>query len=151
MLIRDLSKSFHPCPKNGIVISKITEETKPKAIKKKKAVKKKTNKKDQKESSLVTDFCIMPQSTRYSTKRTKKYCERHEVFFGRAYRHKSIKDGLIVFLTQEDHTGTNGVHGKNGNKLNRLLKKNAQKAWMDYYKKTEAEFREQYGHNCLEK
>lgn len=91
----------------------------------------------------------MPPSTKYSTKRTKKYNERHEAFFGRAYRHKSIKDGLIVFLTDEDHRGTNGVHGKNGNKLNRLIKKNAQKAWMSYYNKTKDEFRERYGENCL--
>ena len=78
----------------------------------------------------------MPKSTKYSTKRTKKYCERHEAYYSRAYRNKSIKDGLIVFLTVEVHRGTNGVHGKNGDKLNRYLKKVAQKAWMEYYKKT---------------
>ena len=33
-------------------------------------------------------------------------------FFGKAYRNKSIKDGLIIFLTEEDHRGENGVHGK---------------------------------------
>ena len=87
----------------------------------------------------------MPQSTKYSTKRTKKYCERHEAFFGRAYRNKSIKDGLILFLTEEDHRGVNGVHGKNGDKLNRHIKKVAQKAWIDYYKKTKEEFIERYG------
>ena len=87
----------------------------------------------------------MPKSTKYSTKRTKKYNERHEVYFSRAYRNKSIKDGLIVFLTEDDHRGTNGVHGKNGNKLNRYLKKLGQKAWMDYYKKTKEEFIERYG------
>lgn len=87
----------------------------------------------------------MPKSTKYSTTRTKKYCERHEVYFGKAYRNKSIKDGLIVFLTEESHTGTYGVHGKNGNKLNRHLKKLAQKAWMGYYKRTKEEFIERYG------
>lgn len=87
----------------------------------------------------------MPKSTKYSTKRTKKYNERHEVYYSRAYRNKSIKDGLIVFLTEEDHRGTNGVHGKKGDKLNRYLKKIAQKAWMEYYKKTKKEFIEKYG------
>lgn len=87
----------------------------------------------------------MPKSTKYSTKRTKKYNERHEVYYSRAYRNKSIKDGLIVFLTEEDHRGTNGVHGKKGDKLNRYLKKIAQKAWMEYYKKTKEEFIEKYG------
>lgn len=87
----------------------------------------------------------MPQSTKYSTKRTKKYSERHEVYFSKAYRQKSIKDGLIVFLTEEDHRGTNGVHGKNGDKLNRKLKKLALKAWTSYYSKTEEEFIQRYG------
>lgn len=104
--------------------------------------KKKTDKKE-----LKTDFCIMPKSTKYSTVRTKKYNERHEVFFSRAYRNKSIKDGLIVFLTEEDHRGTNGVHGKNGDKLNRFLKRTAQKAWMDYYKKTKEKFIKRFGQN----
>lgn len=91
----------------------------------------------------------MPQSTKYSTKRTRKYCERHEVYFGRAYRNKSIKDGLIVFLTEADHTGTNGVHGKNGNKLNRHLKRTAQKVWMSYYNETKEDFIKRYGQNYL--
>lgn len=87
----------------------------------------------------------MPQSTKYSTKRTRKYCERHEVYFGRAYRNKSIKDGLIVFLTEESHKGTNGVHGKKGDKLNRDLKRIAQKVWMEYYSKTKEDFIKRYG------
>lgn len=152
MLVTDLSKSFHPCPKNGIQIVNKVENIKPKT--KKKANKKSTKKIDKKrkqEAELKTDFCIMPPSTRYSLKRTKKYCERHEAVFGRAYRFKSIQDGLIVFLTQEDHTGTNGVHGKNGEKLNRLIKKNAQKAWMSYYGKTKEEWIERYGQSFLER
>lgn len=91
----------------------------------------------------------MPKSTKYSIKRTRKYNERHEVFFSKAYRNKSIKDGLIVFLTEEDHRGTNGAHGKNGNKFNRYLKRVAQKAWMSYYKKTKEEFIRRYGKNYL--
>lgn len=95
------------------------------------------------------EFCIMPIDLNYSSKRTAYYCERHEVFFGRAYRQKSIKDGLIVFLTPELHRGTNGVHGKNGDKLNRYLKKTAEKAWVNHYKKTKEEFRKRYGKNYL--
>ena len=97
MIVTDLSNSFNPYPKNAQI---------------------KIEKKQKKEK----DFCIMPKSTLYSTKRTEKYCERHEVYFSKAYRQKSIKDGLIVFLTRENHRGTNGVHGKNGDKLNRQLK-----------------------------
>lgn len=138
MIVTDLSNSFYPCPKSGI---RTIEKSKKETVKK--------QKKEKESKELVTDFCIMPQSTKYSTKRTKKYCERHEVFFGRAYRNKSIKDGLIIFLTEEDHRGKNGVHGKNGDKLNRHIKKLAQKAWLDYYGKTKEEFIQRYGQNCL--
>lgn len=131
MVVKDLSNSFFPVPKNKNINMNTEIKTK------------KKNKNDEEE------FCIMPPSTKYSTKRTKKYNERHEAYFSKAYRHKSIEDGLIVFLTHEDHRGTNGVHGKNGDKLNRYLKKTAQKAWMNYYKKNKEEFRERYGQNCL--
>lgn len=135
MIVTDLSNSFNPCPKNANISTKALDKV---SKKNKKSI-------DKNKKELKTDFCIMPQSTKYSTKRTMKYSERHEVYFSRAYRNKSIKDGLIVFLTEEDHRGTNGVHGKNGKRLNRYLKKTAQKAWMDYYKKTKEEFIEKYG------
>lgn len=124
MIVKDLSNSFNPYPKYGQKIDKKEQ---------------KTSRKNKEE------FCIMPKSTLYSTKRTEKYCERHEVHFSKAYRQKSIDDGLIVFLTPKKHRGTNGVHGKNGDKLNRQLKKLAQKAWMDYYKKTTEDFIQRYG------
>ena len=121
-LVTDLSKSFNPVPKGG--------------QKKKETDSKKKQKKD---------FCIMPKSKLYSTVRTEIYCERHEVYFSKAYRQKSINDGLIVFLTQESHRGTNGTHGKNGDKLNRQLKRLAEKAWTSYYNKTKEEFIREYG------
>ncbi len=120
MIVKDLSQSFHPVPKSNSNKSK--------------------TKSKQKE-----DFCIMPKNQSYSTVRTEIYCERHEVYFSKAYRQKSINDGLIVFLTRKDHRGTNGVHGKNGDKLNRLLKRIAQKAWCKYYNKTKEEFIREYG------
>lgn len=120
MIVKDLSNSFNPYPKGQ------------------KAQKKKQKKTDE-------EFCIMPKSKLYSTVRTEKYCERHEAYFSKAYRQKSINDGLIVFLTRESHRGTNGVHGKNGDKLNRKIKKLAQKAWCKYYKKTKEEFIKEYG------
>ena len=121
MVVTDLSNSFNPYPKNTL-----------------KGSKKNTQKSEE-------EFCVMPKSTLYSTKRTEIYCERHEVYFSKAYRQKSIDDGLIVFLTRKDHRGTNGVHGKNGDKLNRQLKKLAQKAWCKYYNKTKEEFIREYG------
>lgn len=133
MIVKDLSQSFCPYPKD---IKKIQT----------------TNQKVESEKNniqLVSDFCIMPQSTKYSTKRTKKYRERHEIFFSKAYRNKSIKDGLIVFLTEEDHRGTFGVHGKKGSKLNKYLKKIAEKIWIKYYNKTEEDFIKRYGKSYL--
>lgn len=121
MIVTDLSNSFNPCPKNT----------------------QKSSKKNVKKSE--EEFCIMPKSKLYSTVRTQIYCERHEVYFSKAYRQKSINDGLIVFLMRKDHRGTNGVHGKNGDKLNRQLKKLAQKAWCKYYNKTKEEFIKEYG------
>lgn len=121
MIVTDLSNSFNPYPKN---------------------IQKKSKRNAQKREE---EFCIMPKSKLYSTKRTEIYCERHEVYFSKAYRQKSINDGLIVFLMRKDHRGTNGVHGKNGDKLNRQLKKLAQKAWCKYYNKTKEEFIKEYG------
>lgn len=120
MIVTDLSNSFNPVPKVQV----------------------ENNKEAAKEEK---DFCIMPVSKLYSTKRTEIYCERHEVYYSKAYRQKSIRDGLIVFLTKLSHRGTNGVHGKNGDKLNRQLKKLAEKAWCKYYKKTKEEFIKEYG------
>lgn len=135
MILNDLSNCFYPYPKGG----KDSFNSKSKMPCKYKM----------KSNNVVTDFCIMTKSTRYGIKRTKKYNERHEVFFGRAYRNKCIKDGLIVFLTEEDHRGKNGVHGKDGDKFNRYLKKKAQIAWMDYYKKTNEDFIKRYGKSYL--
>ena len=120
MIVKNLSQSFHPVPKSNSNKSKVKNKQK-------------------------ADFCIMPKNYSYSTVRTEIFCERHEVYFSKAYRQKSINDGLIVFLTRKDHRGTNGVHGKNGDKLNRMLKRIAQKAWCKYYNKTKEEFIREYG------
>ena len=124
MIVTDLSKEFHPYPKATGKLSTKSKNTSPK--------------KDE-------EFCIMPKSKLYSTVRIEIYCERHEVYFSKAYRQKSIKDGLIVFLTKQSHRGTDGVHGKNGDKLNRQLKKLAEKAWCKYYNRTKKEFIKEYG------
>lgn len=91
---------------------------------------------------------IMPESPYYSTKRLPGM-QRHEVFFGKAYRQKSIDDGLIVFLTYEQHEGTYGVHGKNGDKFNRYLKEIAEKTYREHYNKTKEEFIARYGKSSL--
>ena len=98
---------------------------------------------------MKKEFCIMPLGQGYLQQRTSTFCERHEVFFG-SNRQKSIKDGLVVFLTPEMHRGTTGVHGKCGHGFDMYLKKIAQKRWQEYYNKTTEDFIKEYGKNYLD-
>lgn len=93
------------------------------------------------------EFCIMPPNIMYSTTRT-PMLHRHEVFFGNGRRQKSIKDGLVVFLTPEMHNMSNrGVHYNR--EFDLYLKRIGQQAWMDYYGKTTEDFIKEYGRNYL--
>lgn len=90
----------------------------------------------------------MPLDDRYSTERTFRYCHRHEVFFGVRNRQKSIKYGLIVFLTPEMHNlGNKGVH--QNREFDLYLKKIGQKTWQEYYNKTIEDFIKEFGRNYL--
>jgi len=99
------------------------------------------------------EFCIMPDNPPYwrnfRFSNNPFICNRHEAFFGTKNRKISIEDGLIVFLTHENHEGTNGVHGKNGHKLDLMIKKEAEKRWLEYYDKTIDDFIQRYGKNWL--
>lgn len=96
---------------------------------------------------MKKEFCIMPPDDRYSTVRTPKYCHRHEVLFG-PNRQKSIKYGLVVFLTPEMHNMSNsGVHFNR--EFDLYLKRIAQKTWQEYYNKTEDDFRKTFGRSYL--
>ncbi len=94
------------------------------------------------------EFCIMPENEIYSTKRFIG-SERHEIFEGRTgNRDKSIEDGLVVFITSEQHrTGKQSVHLAPKEWL--WLKELAEKTWCEYYQKTTDDFRERYGRNYL--
>ena len=90
----------------------------------------------------------MPPDATYSTVRTPVFCHRHEVFFGTANRQKSIKEGLVVFLTPEMHNMSNkGVHFNH--EFDVYLKKIGEQAWCDYYEKTIEDFIKEYGRNYL--
>ena len=95
------------------------------------------------------EFCIMPDNPPYWRNFRFAGSHRHEAFFGVRNRQKSIDDGLIVFLTYENHEGTNGVHGKNGHELDVKIKKEAEKQWLMYYNKTIQDFIKRYGRNYL--
>ena len=63
--------------------------------------------------------------------------QTHHVF-GKSERDKSTKYGLVVPLCVNCHTGSKGVHGKDGQSLNLALKRIGQ-----------AKFEERYGHELF--
>ena len=98
--------------------------------------------------SGTVEFCIMPPSPLYETER-KQGLVRHEVFFGSARRQKSIRLGLVVFLTPEMHNMSNfGVHFNR--EFDLQLKRIGQQAAMDYYDWSKEKFIKEFGRNYLE-
>ena len=92
------------------------------------------------------EWSIMPQDPRWSTQRFRG-CHRHEVF-GASNRQKSIEDGLVIFLRPEDHNmSEKGIHANR--EFDIYARKRAQLAWMEFYGKTEEQFRKRYGKNWL--
>ena len=90
----------------------------------------------------------MPKGLRWSNARSEYFCHRHEVFFGRGKRQKSINDGLVVFLTPEMHNMSNkGVHFDREFDLE--LKRIGEMVWCEYYGKTVKDFIREYGRNYL--
>ena len=59
--------------------------------------------------------------------------EVHHCIHGLAKRKLADKYKLVVGLCYNHHRGHNGVHGKNGSKLDLKLKKIAQSAWENKY------------------
>lgn len=98
---------------------------------------------------MSEEFCIMNDNPpRWRNYRYNDQCHRHEIFFGRKNRDKSIDDGLVVFLEPIDHNMSNyGVHYNKS--FDRELKELGQKRWMEYYNKSEEEFIERYGRSYL--
>lgn len=97
----------------------------------------------------INEFCIMNDNPPYWRNGRFPGSERHEVFEGRSgNRKKSIEDGLVVFLTPEQHRyGKNAVHQNYEVWL--MLKKEAEKRWCEFYNKTSEDFRKRYGRNYL--
>lgn len=74
--------------------------------------------------------------------------DRHEVFFGSAYRQKSKADGLWVLLCHEDcHEGKNGA--QYNREVRNKLSAYAQKKAMEYYGWDMDDWRKRYGKNWL--
>ena len=94
----------------------------------------------------------MPPNPFYSTERFYG-SERHEVFEGYSSKNRqySIEDGLVIFITPEEHRFNKESVHKNPKYWKEVVKieEIAEKAWIDYYKKTKEEFIKRYGRNYL--
>ena len=69
----------------------------------------------------------------------------HHVFYG-PQRPKADKDGLTVRLCLDCHEH---VHKYPKGQTNTELRREAQRKWMQYYGKTEDDFRKRYGRSVL--
>ena len=93
------------------------------------------------------EFCIMENNPPLWYNERRVGMHRHEIMFGNN-RQKSIEDGLVVFLLPELHNASNkGIHFNR--EFDLMLKKEAQKRWMEYYNKTEEDFRKRYFRSYL--
>ena len=97
---------------------------------------------------MEEEYCIMDNNPPRWYNKRQVGLVRHEIFYGRKNRQKSIEDGLVVFLTPEMHNMSDyGVHFNPG--FDEELKKLGQKRWMEYYEKSVEEFISRYGRNYL--
>ena len=71
----------------------------------------------------------------------------HHIYFGSAKRRISERHGFKVWLCQEHHQGTFGVHGINGHELDLFLKKTCQLKYEESH--TRDEFIKIMGRNYL--
>ena len=93
--------------------------------------------------------CIMCDNPPYWRNFRFNGSERHEIFEGRTgNRKKSIEDGLVIFITPEQHrTGKNSIHLSPQEWI--WLKEIGERTWIEYYDKTIEEFIKRYGRNYL--
>lgn len=75
--------------------------------------------------------------------------ELHEVWHGTANRKLSIEDGLVISLCKAQHHLGNirGIH--QDAELDLKWKRIAEQKWIEFYNKTEADFRKRYGMSKL--
>lgn len=60
---------------------------------------------------------------------TQRNLHDHHIYFGSGKRNISEKNGFKVWLCQEHHEGTNGVHGMKGHQLDTYLKQTCQQEY----------------------
>lgn len=74
--------------------------------------------------------------------------EDHHIFFGVSKRKLSEKYGLKVWLCPTHHRGHQGVHGRDGHKLDIEIKQLGQKSF-EYHYGTREEFIKIFGRSYL--
>lgn len=95
-------------------------------------------------SRYYNDISIMPKSNLYSTVKIKGW-EKHHIFGNVANRPKSEEYGLFVWMNEEQHR-----YYTEHPLENKKLKETAQIVFMEYYNKTEDEFRDIFGKSYLQ-
>lgn len=109
------------------------------------------------EGEKLEEFCIVPSGVFYANGHIYRWSDkresglvRHEIFFGRANRQKSIECGLVVFIAPQDHNlSAYGVHNYKGHEFDEHLKKLGQKTAMKYYGWDVDTFRKVFGKSYL--
>lgn len=102
---------------------------------------------------MKEEFSIMPDKPPFWRNKRFYGSERHEIFEGYVTKNRnySIEDGLVIFITPEQHRfGKNSIH-KNPKYWREEIKiqEIAEEVWIDYYGKTKDDFRLRYGKNYL--
>lgn len=96
---------------------------------------------------MKTEYCIMEDNPPFWRNFRFEGSHRHEIFGG-MNRQRSIKDGLVIFLTPEMHNMSNrGIHFDKV--FDMYAKTHGQLAWMLHYDKTIEDFRKEYGKSYL--
>lgn len=63
--------------------------------------------------------------------------EKHHIYFGSGLRQISDKHGFWVWLKPEWHRGTQGVHGRDGHKIDLTLKRDCQRRFEQTHSREE--------------
>lgn len=83
----------------------------------------------------------------YFTGDEKGPLERHHIYYGSGMRQISDKHGFWVWLKPEWHRGTQGVHGRDGHKVDLTLKQDCQRRFEETHSREE--FMQIIGRNYL--
>lgn len=94
----------------------------------------------------MKEYSIMPNDEKWKNERFYG-SHRHEIFGG-ANRQKSIKDGLVIYLTPAMHNMSDeGIHFNKD--FMQYAHEQGQIAWQNHYNKTKEDFIREYGKSYI--